>query len=75
MEARRMENSPRHGNLRIIEEIYHEKTEKTKLRTIYRDKGFQEKIAKKTESARIQGKNVQQHKQREREYKTKRQQK
>ena len=75
MEARRLEESPRYGNLRIIEEIYDEKTEKTKLRTIYRDKGFQEKIAKKAETARAKDHNILNHSKREREYKTKRQSK
>ena len=58
MEARRMEESPRYGNLRIIEEIFDEKTETTKLRTIYRDKGFQDKIAQKAENLRIKDKSV-----------------
>jgi len=49
MEARRMEDSLGFGNLRIIEEIYNEKSETTRLRTIYRDKGFQEKIAQTAE--------------------------
>lgn len=40
MEARRMEESPRYGNLRIIEEKY---DEKTKLRTIYSRKKLPKK--------------------------------
>jgi hypothetical protein len=51
MEARRMEHSPRYRNIRIVEEIYNENTEVTSLRTIYRDKRFQEKITQKTKSA------------------------
>jgi hypothetical protein len=73
MEARRMEESPRYGNLRIIEEIFDEKTETTKLRTIYRDKGFQDKIAQKAENLRIKDKSVLNHGKRERNYKTRRQ--
>ncbi len=35
LEARRMETSPRYKKLRIIEEVYDEKSETTKIRTIY----------------------------------------
>ena len=75
MEARRMEGSPRTGNLRIIEEIYDEKFDSTRIRTIYRDKGFQKKFAKITESTRIKEKSIQTHEMRERNYKTSRQKK
>ena len=75
MKAHRVEESPRYGNLQIIEEIYDEKTEKTKLRSIYRDKGFQETNAKKAETARAKDDNILNHSKREREYKTKRQSK
>ncbi len=69
MEARRMEDSPRYGNLRIIEEIFDEKSDTTKLRTIYRDKGFQDRIAKKAETLRIKDKNALNNQSRERNYK------
>lgn len=73
MEARRMEESARYGNLRIIEEIFDEKTDTTKLRTIYRDKGFQEKIAQKAANLRTKDQSALNHKNRERNYQTRRQ--
>lgn len=73
MEARRMEQSPRYGNLRIIEEIFDEKTETAKLRTIYRDKGFQEKVARKATDLRNKDKTALNYKIRERNYETRRQ--
>ena len=73
MEARRMEGSTRYGSLRIIEEIFDEKTDTTKLRTIYRDKGFQEKIAQKAETLRNKDKSVLNHKKRDGKYNTQQQ--
>lgn len=73
MEARRMDDSPRYGNLRIIEEVWDENTETTTYRTVFRDKAFQEKIAGKTEAARLKKNSVQNNEKREGEYKTKRQ--
>jgi len=75
MEARRMETSPRYKNLRIIEEAYDEKSETTKLRTIYRDKNFMEKLAKRTEKVRQEETNQTIVTKREREYETRRQKK
>ena len=72
MEARRMEDSARFSSLRIIEEIFDERTETTKLRTIYRDKGFQQKLAKKAENLRNKDKSVLNIKNRERNYETRR---
>ena len=51
MEARRMEASGRFGSLRILEETYNEQSKNTSMRTIYRDKQYQEKIVEKTQSS------------------------
>jgi hypothetical protein len=75
LEARRMETLPRYKNLRIIEEVYDEKSETTKLRTIYRDKGFMEKVAKQTEKSRLKDSHVEIVTKREQDYQTRRQQK
>jgi hypothetical protein len=50
MEARRMDESGRYESLRVIEEVFDRTTEKTKVRTIYRDKNFQDKATRKTKS-------------------------
>ncbi len=75
LEARRMETSPRYKKLRIIEEVYDEKSETTKLRTIYRDKDFKEKVAKQTENARQKETNKKIVTKRERQYEIRRQNK
>ncbi len=51
IEAHRMEASTRIGSLRIVEESYDLKTKTMSLRTIYRDRQFQEQITQKTKSS------------------------
>jgi hypothetical protein len=46
-EAHRMEESSRFGNLRIVEETYDPNTKRMSMRTIYRDKRFQDHMNQK----------------------------
>lgn len=52
LEARRLDESPRYGHVRVIEEVYDEKTNRTALRTIFRGSKFHELNEKKLEETR-----------------------